>query len=272
MSEYSWSHEGLHDYMDRTKSYYKASEFMQSGLVVFSCHPISLFWETFRQLCSSNFTLNVPGAIANVFTSLIVFIIPLPKIMALQLEWKAKISLFVVFGFGLLDIGISITRLVIAAKQSDHANYGEAYLDLIGDGTWPFLEASITIFCASAGALRPLLSKSLLRFLFPIRRFRSHNEASEDKPVATSDEKEDVEMQIQGPKQPRLNKELPELPLVDDDASLISCEAVAGSLLMRSGLTSLGEHQEIDNVSGWPQKFDGNLSAKSIKHSQRGAT
>jgi hypothetical protein len=80
---------------------------MQFLLNIFHCYPVSTFWEKqlvsdHRRACLDYATLFYPGSIGNVITSLMVFIIPMPKIWSLPLQRKAKVSLFLIFGFGFL--------------------------------------------------------------------------------------------------------------------------------------------------------------------------
>lgn len=52
--------------------------------------------------CADWDVLQYPSMIGNIVTSCLVFFIPLPKLWTLPLPLKAKVSLFLIFGFGLL--------------------------------------------------------------------------------------------------------------------------------------------------------------------------
>lgn len=52
--------------------------------------------------CANWDVLQYPSMIGNIVTSLMVFLIPLPKLWSLPMPLKAKASLFLIFGYGLL--------------------------------------------------------------------------------------------------------------------------------------------------------------------------
>ncbi|KAE9977875.1 hypothetical protein BLS_001061 [Venturia inaequalis] len=143
---------------------------VQTVLIIFHCQPVSAFWdvqllEEGRGICSSSKSLFYPSSIANLLTSIMVFGIPLPSIYNLRLGCKAKISLMIVFGFGFVDLILSVVRIVLTSISDPVVRET--------GGTWSSLESTIAIICASAGALRPFISQSFSRFLFAVRNGRA---------------------------------------------------------------------------------------------------
>lgn len=88
---------------------------MQVILTVFHCAPVSAFWGE-QGTCISHTILFWPGGIGNVMTSLMIFIIPLPKIGSLEMDRRTKITVALVFGFGSMSVSNSHTKLLYAEE------------------------------------------------------------------------------------------------------------------------------------------------------------
>lgn len=74
---------------------------MQMILTVFHCAPVSAFWNE-QGTCLSHTILFWPGGIGNVIISLVIVIIPFPKIRSLEMDQRTKITVVLVFALGSL--------------------------------------------------------------------------------------------------------------------------------------------------------------------------
>lgn len=73
------------------------------ALIIFHCEPVPVFWNDLNNgNCLPYSTLFYPSGVGNLITSLVVFIVPMPKISSLCLPHKVKIGLFIIFVVGSL--------------------------------------------------------------------------------------------------------------------------------------------------------------------------
>lgn len=84
---------------------------MQAVWTILLCRPFFLWWTWGPQMlldgkhevkCGPDYSYYWSSMIVNIITSIVVFIIPLPKIWKLPLPPKAKVGLFLVFGIGVM--------------------------------------------------------------------------------------------------------------------------------------------------------------------------
>ncbi|KAB8234235.1 hypothetical protein ETB97_001418 [Aspergillus alliaceus] len=70
-------------------------------LGIFNCHPIDAFW-TGQGKCLPFKQFAVGYAIVNIATSLVIWLMPIPKLWKLQLPTAQKVALILIFALGLL--------------------------------------------------------------------------------------------------------------------------------------------------------------------------
>ena len=71
--------------------------------LIFSCSPISVSWDiTVTGECINRPALYIATAVSNIISDIILFVLPMPMVVKLQLPLKQKLGLFFIFGVGSL--------------------------------------------------------------------------------------------------------------------------------------------------------------------------
>ncbi|KAL3296814.1 integral membrane protein, partial [Colletotrichum asianum] len=127
----------------------------QGTFALVACIPLEGFWNPgVHAKCVPNAHIAwYISALFNIFTDIIIMILPLPVIRKLKLPGSQKAFLFGIFSVGFLTVAISAMRI--------------KFLTLLPDPTWsnfePVLwslaELTSAITCASLATLRPLLTR-----------------------------------------------------------------------------------------------------------------
>ncbi|KAK1594576.1 CFEM domain-containing protein [Colletotrichum navitas] len=132
-------------------------------LAVFQCSPISFYWTKWDQE-HSGVCLNVNGiGWANAGISIILDCwmlgLPLSQISTLNLHWKKKISVALMFFVGTFVTVVSILRLqsLVQFEKSQNPTW-----DQFGVAVWSTVEINVGIICACLPAVRVILVR-----LFP---------------------------------------------------------------------------------------------------------
>ncbi|KAH6665401.1 hypothetical protein B0J14DRAFT_660576 [Halenospora varia] len=158
---------------------------------IFACVPISGFWDLDLQArCINKKFQWFFNASFNIFTDLIVLILPMPALMEIQLPKKQKIVLMFVFALGGFVCLISILRLhsLYTLSVSSDLTY-----DNLNAAMWSAIEANTGIICASLQTVRPVVAR-----IFP-RIFATSRNTSKASQLSTFN------------KQTGVNKPLPSL-------------------------------------------------------------
>ncbi|CAG7995021.1 unnamed protein product [Penicillium olsonii] len=131
------------------------------------CTPPSLFWtnptssrcmamETSQRFYEIN-------GILNIVTDILIYLLPVPMLWGLQLNWRKKGAIMGVFGLGILSVAAGCIRYDFVKQL---ASAKEDYYLLLADSlNWCTIEAFIAIFCGSAPSLSVLI-KSYAPFIF----------------------------------------------------------------------------------------------------------
>ncbi|EUC27152.1 hypothetical protein COCCADRAFT_10178 [Bipolaris zeicola 26-R-13] len=136
-----------------------------SLVLVFSCIPISAFWDISEKetaTCINSNVFSFAGAAMNIVTDILVAALPIRAIWQLQVSRKQRIALMCILTLGWCVCIISIARLhgfiELAKHPEDSTFYGTA------PAYWSAIEVNLGIVCACAPALKPLVVKAIPRF------------------------------------------------------------------------------------------------------------
>jgi hypothetical protein len=117
---------------------------------VLECQPISHFWNSWdgehEGQCSDFQLASYINGGANIFFDLVVFAMPIPKLLKLQVRDKRrKFGAILTFLVGLFVTACSIIRLQYLATVGKYTNATYHYNDV---GVWTGLEAYLGVICA----------------------------------------------------------------------------------------------------------------------------
>ncbi|KAI9679146.1 MAG: hypothetical protein M1822_007356 [Bathelium mastoideum] len=130
---------------------------------VFLCTPVGKLWQP-----------NVPGwcmnaehywlstAAVNVILDFSVLILPMPKLIMINLPKRQKAALLFVFLLGGFGSIVSLVRLLIVHLEATEGHYVASGIAAI---TWSAVEANTGIICASLIALKPLFVRFFPRLM-----------------------------------------------------------------------------------------------------------
>jgi hypothetical protein len=117
---------------------------------IVECQPISHFWYQWdgehEGYCANiQLAAYINGGV-NIFFDLVVFFLPIPKLMKLQVrDTRRKVGVMLTFLVGLFVTICSIIRLQYLAQVGQYTNATYHYNDV---GLWTGLEAYLGIICA----------------------------------------------------------------------------------------------------------------------------
>ncbi|KAI9799642.1 MAG: hypothetical protein M1833_003957 [Piccolia ochrophora] len=133
----------------------------------FSCRDPRGFWKPYSvpTKCLSPPGGNWPNFSAtsiNIFTDLIMLVLPVPIVARLQLPLKQRLGVIALFAIAVIATLFSILRMVSFLKFPEHVDWSwdwetQAFLG------YPILEVNLYIICGSLPILRPVLAP-----IFPI--------------------------------------------------------------------------------------------------------
>ncbi|KAH9878921.1 hypothetical protein J1614_002356 [Plenodomus biglobosus] len=132
-------------------------------VAIFQCQPISYYWTSWdRERPGKCVNINAvawSNAIISIVLDIWMLALPLYEIFHLQLSWRKKISVAVMFCVGTFVTVVSILRLqsLVHFATSNNPTWDQA--DVI---KWSNIEINVGIICACLPALRVILVK-----LFP---------------------------------------------------------------------------------------------------------
>ncbi|KAL2003971.1 hypothetical protein VTN02DRAFT_1267 [Thermoascus thermophilus] len=135
-------------------------------ITIFQCNPIHAYWDvapTYHYHCMDDGNNVFAASVVNVFTDILTTIIPMPLIWSLKLPVRQRVIVISIFGLGLIVNAAGCVRTAFVYK-SMIASYDQTWVG------WPIslagaVEINLGLICASAPALRPLLSFFLPRLL-----------------------------------------------------------------------------------------------------------
>lgn len=128
-----------------------------TALGVFSCVPVAKYWQ--RQLpghCMDRPIYYYFNAAMNMLINIIIIIIPIPRLLRLNISNHSKWGMIIAFSFGFVGCIMSAIRLYTIARVS-YSN--DKSVTSPGPATWTAVELHVSIVCACLPSLRPLLGR-----------------------------------------------------------------------------------------------------------------
>ncbi|MCJ1458810.1 hypothetical protein MMC28_009184 [Mycoblastus sanguinarius] len=132
---------------------------IQMFMTAFQCLPRAKIWNPMipGHCVITFYTINFMGSTFNVVSDLFILILPILWVWKLQMVWKRKLGVSLIFATGILACLSSIMRLVTFHQSGKHPDQ-TWYLGL--DGLWTLAEITCGIICGSL----PTLPRGLAQF------------------------------------------------------------------------------------------------------------
>ncbi|KAF6841850.1 integral membrane protein [Colletotrichum musicola] len=126
-------------------------------LVIFQCLPVQSIWDrSIEGKCLNITAIGYGGAAISIFEDIVLFIMPVPELLKLQLSRKKKWALVFMFGIGSFACIASMIRLKYLVSL---AHTFDATWDNVDVVLWSSIEVNLAIVCGSLPALRPLFKR-----------------------------------------------------------------------------------------------------------------
>ncbi|KAF6825094.1 integral membrane protein [Colletotrichum plurivorum] len=124
--------------------------------LIFACDPIAMSWDVrvTEGTCINRPALYIATAVANIISDLILFCLPIPIVVRLQVPRRQKIGLFFIFAVGSLTVITSLVRVALlpALLTTTDPSWVISYASL-----WIIVEANLLVICAALPTLRRFL-------------------------------------------------------------------------------------------------------------------
>ncbi|KAH7317197.1 hypothetical protein BKA65DRAFT_439165, partial [Rhexocercosporidium sp. MPI-PUGE-AT-0058] len=132
---------------------------LQVFLTAFFCSPPSGFWDiTGKSKCLPELPFWYMNAAVNIFTDLMILILPLPALSKLKLGRTQKYVLTGLFSLGFFTCAISIIRIQTLKSA---ATSRDPTWENVAAACYSIAETTCGTICISVPTLRPLLAKAL---------------------------------------------------------------------------------------------------------------
>ncbi|CEI67697.1 hypothetical protein FVEN_g9516 [Fusarium venenatum] len=229
-------------------------------VAVFQCQPISHFWHSWdgehTGRCASVNGVAWSNGAVNIASDFWILGIPLSQLSKLNLDWRKKVGVGMMFGVGTFVTAVSIFRLYacIVAGISQTNNKSWDYLAM---AQWSTVEVNVGIWCACMPTMRVLL----MRLSGQSKRYISYGSHKSGQDSSRED-----------PNRPRTKT----YPLERGSGSSASATAVKGSRgrMQSSGITcdtivevEFGAHDDETHLVEM-KKFDHSKSALTLSQSE----
>ncbi|KAF7586683.1 hypothetical protein BBP40_008489 [Aspergillus hancockii] len=128
-----------------------------------NCIPVAKFWDdSLGGYCLNQKALWFSNSAIHILTDIMILIYPLPVLKDLQLPYRQKAALIVVFTLGSFVFVTSILRLqsLLVISNSTDPTY-----DNVGAATWSAIECNVAIICACLPANCALVTRLMPHIL-----------------------------------------------------------------------------------------------------------
>ncbi|KAI3573956.1 hypothetical protein IWW34DRAFT_884725 [Fusarium oxysporum f. sp. albedinis] len=143
-------------------------------VAIFQCQPISYFWTKWdgehEGKCANINAVTWSNASINIALDFYILGIPLSQLRALNLDWRKKIGVGMMFSVGIFVTVMSILRLVATLKLGT-ANPTWEFFEL---SRWSTIEINVGIICACMPSLRVLLVRLFPKLLGTSQRYYNY--------------------------------------------------------------------------------------------------
>ncbi|ERF77189.1 hypothetical protein EPUS_06469 [Endocarpon pusillum Z07020] len=137
-------------------------------LYAFECNPPALGWHTVTWTGGGTCidTIKVSYAVGgiNVFSDLVILVMPIPLLLKLNLKKSQKLGLLAIFATGTFTVACTIVRQVVIMKTLRDFDHGFSTVEEI---VWLTVELCVGIICACLPTLAPLYHLRLWARLVP---------------------------------------------------------------------------------------------------------
>jgi hypothetical protein len=135
-------------------------------LSFFQCRPIQAYWTEGRPASKCNTDISgiyVSGSL-NVFVDLALMAIVLPRVLELHLNARQKWALIGIVGLGSFAAMAGLTRMIRVGTTLTKLNF-DATWDAYDISIWTSTEIYVSLICASAPGMKPVVAKMLPKLL-----------------------------------------------------------------------------------------------------------
>ncbi|KAH6974528.1 hypothetical protein BKA56DRAFT_634406 [Ilyonectria sp. MPI-CAGE-AT-0026] len=155
-------------YRRRTPSYWFQVTVWITGFAVIGSSVATIFATIFPYLsitdgkCIDRNAVYKANAALSAITDVMVFAVPIPVVISLQMQLKQKIGVICFFGLGGVTVFTSIMRLVMLNQTITNTDQSWAGVPVL---LWVFAEANISCICASLTTVKPFVKHLFPRLL-----------------------------------------------------------------------------------------------------------
>ncbi|KAK5174363.1 uncharacterized protein LTR77_001443 [Saxophila tyrrhenica] len=122
--------------------------------IIFQCNPVSYTWTRWDGVteghCINVLAQIIAGSTLNTFYDLVVFILPIPRLLKVQISTRKKVGLIMTFLVGLFVTLCSVIRLSLIIRWQATTNPTWTYNPI---ALWSSIECNVGIICACIPAL-----------------------------------------------------------------------------------------------------------------------
>ncbi|CAK7213668.1 hypothetical protein SBRCBS47491_001883 [Sporothrix bragantina] len=130
---------------------------VQGLLLGLACVPLSLLLPTTARWCLPTLPVWYASAAVHMVTDAIIFLVPLPSVVRLQLPLRQKLAVLSIFCLG---FGVCVISVVRALTLHAAADVHDPTWNNTNTAVWSVVEMHCAILCSSVPTLRPLIMRT----------------------------------------------------------------------------------------------------------------